>query len=89
MFLPLIAALTLLTGCANDCQQICNEMADWAESECDSKYHFSDEQLTSCLAAYDNGNVSDAQLADCSDSMDSIDEQWEWECEDIHTYFDE
>lgn len=85
MFLRLIAAVTMLAGCANDCQQICNEMADWAESTCSPEYHFSDEQVKSCLSAYENGNVSDAQLADCAESKDRIDE--EWECEDIEVYF--
>ena len=86
MFLRLIAALTLLTSCANDCQQICNEMADWAESECPAEYHFSDDQVASCLSAYESGNVSDAQLADCAESKDRIDD--EWKCKDLKTYFE-
>ncbi|MEC8192210.1 MAG: hypothetical protein VX944_01680 [Myxococcota bacterium] len=84
MFLRLTAALMLLTGCANDCQQVCNEMADWAESECNRE--FTSEEVSSCISAYKNDEVSDAQLADCAEYKDRIDE--EWTCEDIETYFE-
>ncbi len=84
MFLRLTAALMLLTGCANDCQQVCNEMADWAESECNRE--FTSEEVSSCISAYKNGEGSDAQLADCAEYKDRIDE--EWTCEDIETYFE-
>ena len=83
MLMRLFITITLLTGCANECQQVCNEMADWAQTECNQE--FSKEDLNECYAEYTNDQVSDAQLADCAEYKDRIDE--EWECEDIEAYF--
>jgi len=86
MFIPLIAAFSLLTGCANDCQQVCNEMADWASSQCDKE--FSDEQVSACYSAYANDKVSEAQLADCAENKDRIEDEEGWTCEIIEAYFE-
>lgn len=83
MLIRLFIILTFLTGCANECQQVCNEMADWAQTECNKE--FSKEDLNECYTEYKNDQVSDAQLADCAEYKDRIDE--EWTCEDIEAYF--
>jgi hypothetical protein len=83
MLIRLLIPFALLSGCANECQQVCNEMADWAENECDKE--FSKEEINECYTNFANDEVSDAQLADCAEYKDRIDE--EWTCEDISVYF--
>jgi predicted Ser/Thr protein kinase len=58
-------------------------MADWAENECNNE--FSKEEINECYTNFANDEVSDAQLADCAEYKDRIDE--EWTCEDISVYF--
>jgi len=84
MLIRMLATLTLLSGCANECQQVCNEMADWADSECSKE--FSKDQINECYTKYSGDQVSDAQLADCAEYKDRIDE--EWTCDDIADYFE-
>ncbi len=80
----LIPVITLLTGCANDCQDLCNNMADWAETECGQT--FSKEDVNDCLSTYSNDNVSETQLADCAEYNERIDE--EWTCDELDSYFE-
>ncbi len=60
-----LLALTGLTGCENDCQQMCREFADIYE-ECGVSY--GDSELQDCLAEY---RVPDQTLLDtvCSYGM--------------------
>ena len=80
----LIPVIALLAGCANECQELCNNMADWAETECDKT--FPKEQINDCLATYSNDNVSETQLADCGEYNERIDE--EWTCDELDSYFE-
>lgn len=78
----IIFATALLTGCQNECQQICLDMADYAESDCEQT--FKEGQIDTCLENY--SEASDKQLATCATYGDTISE--EWTCSEIEQYFD-
>lgn len=80
----LIPVIALLAGCANECQELCNNMADWAETECDKT--FSKEDVNDCLDTYSNDNVSETQLVDCAEYNERIDKLWS--CGELDTYFE-
>ncbi len=76
-----IAATFLLTGCQNECQQVCLNMADYAESPC--KKTFPEAQIDACLEKY--ADATEKELATCSAYGSTIAE--EWSCDDIEEYF--
>jgi hypothetical protein len=78
----IIFAIALLTGCQNTCQQLCLDMADYAESDCDQT--FKDTEMDSCLEKY--SEASEKELDTCATYGDKISE--EWSCSDIGAYFD-
>lgn len=77
-------AAALGTGCRNDCQRLCQEMADFAEEDCGKE--FPKEQVKECMAAYPNAEVDEDQEAVCADITPTLRE--EWTCEEINEYFD-
>ncbi len=77
----LIAAALLLTGCQNECQQICQNMADYAESDCDKS--FPEAQIDACLVKY--ADATEKELETCTSYGNTISE--EWSCADIGEYF--
>ena len=79
---PIIFAIVVLTGCQNECQQVCLDMADYAETDCDKT--FKDAQVDACLEKY--SEATDKELDTCATYGDRIAE--EWTCGDIGEYFD-
>jgi len=77
----LMAIALLLAGCQNECQQICLDMADYAESDCDKT--FSEDQIDECLKSF--ADPTEKQLDNCATYGSRISE--EWSCEDIGDYF--
>ncbi|MEC7946980.1 MAG: hypothetical protein VX265_05385 [Myxococcota bacterium] len=78
---PLIAAVLLL-GCKNDCQKLCDEMADYAE-ECGLPVDR--EDIKECRAAQSNGNVEKEGREACESARPGLRE--EWTCDDLEDYF--
>lgn len=77
-----IVALLALAGCKNDCQKLCDEMADFAE-ECGEAWDR--EDIKDCRADQANRNVSKEGREACAVALPSLRE--EWTCDDIEPYF--
>ena len=84
MTFRIIITMLLLTGCRNDCQQICTDMADFAADECGEE--FSRTEVSECMSTYKKKNLSAAQLDDCKEYGSRLEE--EWTCEDLEEYFE-
>ena len=82
MFARLCFSLLLLSGCRNDCQQVCQNMADVAKSECNKE--FSQEEINGCMDTYRKKNLTAEQLDTCEEYGDTIAK--EWDCEEIELY---
>jgi hypothetical protein len=82
VLLPLLAAAAALSGCRNNCQQLCHTMADYAQDECNKEW--TSDEIAQCRDDFDE--VSDSQDAVCEDIADTLNE--EWSCEEINAYFD-
>ena len=79
------AAIVLISlgGCANHCQNLCENMADFAESECNISVPSS--QVDDCVTAFEDSS-SDQESA-CESNADIANEEG-WTCEMMATYFD-
>ena len=82
MFARLCLCVLLLSACRNDCQQVCQNMADVAESECNKE--FSQEEINGCMDNYRKKNLTAEQLDTCEEYGDTIAK--EWDCEEIELY---
>ena len=82
MFARICFTAFLLSGCRNDCQQVCQNMADVASSECNQE--FSQDQINQCMNTYRKKNLSAEQLDTCKAYGDNIAK--EWDCDDIEVY---
>ncbi len=80
---PLLAAALLLGGCKNECQQLCNDIADYAV-ECG--FEFSKEEIKACEDANKAQLRGDNALAVCEDTRPFLPE--EWSCDEVSEYFD-
>ncbi|HCH62990.1 MAG: hypothetical protein CL927_10160 [Deltaproteobacteria bacterium] len=72
-----------ISGCRNNCQELCEEMAAFAEEECNNT--FPEQQVDQCLADYDKEKIDEKQDAVCEDTLPTLRE--EWTCEEIEDYF--
>ena len=80
-----IVALALgLAGCRNSCQDLCQEMADFAEEECGKE--FPKDQVKECMETYHNREIDEGDEAVCEDILPTLRE--EWTCEEIKPYFE-
>ena len=77
--------LLLATGCLrNACQQLCNDMQDYAKS---CGYEWSREQVDQCHKEQRRGNLpGDQTVGDCRDAAPNLED--EWTCEEFADYFD-
>ncbi len=78
----IIAAALMLTGCQNECQQVCLTMADYAETDCEKT--FPEAQVDACLEKF--STATEKELETCATYGDRVSE--EWSCADIGEYFD-
>jgi hypothetical protein len=84
-----LCALLLLTiaatsaGCRTSCQQLCKEMAAYAE-ECGTP--FPEEDLDQCLSNFARRNTEKADRDVCEEFLPTLRE--EWDCEDLDAYLD-
>ena len=80
---PLLAAALLLSACKNECQQLCNDIADYAV---DCGFEFSKEEIKACEDANKGKELNDNTLAVCEETRPFLAE--EWSCDEISEYFD-
>lgn len=76
-----LLAVLSLAACKNDCQKICDEMADFAE-ECGTPWER--EDLQDCRADQANRNRDKPARAACEDALPGLRD--EWTCEDLADY---
>lgn len=77
--------LLVASGCRNDCQQLCQEMADFAEEDCGKE--FPKEEVNACMDAYHKRELEEGDEEVCADITPTLRE--EWTCDDINAYFTE
>lgn len=82
MLLRLGVVLTLLSGCSGNCQQLCENMAEFAESDCDISVP--ESQLNDCIAEFED--PSDANEKAC-ETHQNIKNEEGWTCELVEKYF--
>jgi hypothetical protein len=78
-------ALLPLGACRNSCQQVCVEMAKYAEDECGLTVP--DEQIDACIDAQ-AGDASRDNRGVCRDYGNPSSIEQEWGCEELADYFD-
>lgn len=78
-----ITAIFVLTACKNDCQDICTEMAAYAE-ECG--FTVSDEEVDACLAEQKEANDVNLDVCDEMGGAETIRD--EWPCDEMALYWD-
>lgn len=74
--------LALLGGCSNPCQQLCVEMANYAE---DCGMTVSSEDVKNCSESF--SDVEDNQAQQCQDWNDANKVRDWWTCDDIADNF--
>lgn len=72
-----------ISGCRNNCQELCQEMAAFAEEEC--KKTFPEEQVDQCMVQYDKEKIDEKQDEVCEEILPTLRE--EWTCDEIDDYF--
>ena len=77
-----ITAIFLLTACKNDCQDVCMEMAAYAE-ECG--FTVSDDEIDACLG--EQKEASDASLDVCDEMGGAETIRDEWPCDEMALYW--
>lgn len=80
--LPCLALVLLAAvGCQNPCQDLCQEMADYADK---CGYTWDETAVQQCVE--DQASVTAEEKDLCAEYEGQV-ESW-WECEDIMDYFD-
>ena len=74
----------LLWSCHNTCQDLCKEMAAYAESD-KCQYTLSDDELKVCIRDHSRDKLADGDLGVCEDFADTVAD--EWTCDDLAPYF--
>jgi len=80
---PALAVILGISGCRNDCQALCQEMADFSEEECNKE--FPKEQVDACMETYHSREIEEEQEQICEDITPTLRE--EWTCDDVNDYF--
>ena len=73
-----------LAGCHNACQDICVEMARYAEDECG--YTIPDADVDACIEAQKESTPEDRQACRQNGNAGTI--ETEWGCDELENYFD-
>jgi hypothetical protein len=81
--IPVLAVALLLGACKNECQQLCNDIADYAV---DCGFEFTKEEVKACEDANKSKDLNDNTLAVCEETRPFLSE--EWSCDEIGEYFD-
>jgi hypothetical protein len=80
----ILALFSFLAGCHNPCQDLCKEMASFAEDSCQKT--LSDGEVRACIRDHTHDQLNEGDIAVCSEFADTISN--EWECEDLEPYFE-
>ena len=80
----ILAFSTLFAGCHNPCQDLCKEMAAFAEDGCQKT--LSDGEVRACIREHTRDQLNEGDMAVCSEFTDTI--SAEWECRDLEPYFE-
>jgi hypothetical protein len=83
----ILSSLTLfavLSGCKNDCQQLCQELAAYADEECGLTW--TEEEIRECMANHKRSETTEQERLVCEANIDGLRE--EWTCDDLQDYFD-
>jgi hypothetical protein len=83
LLFPVVAVIMGISGCRNSCQALCQEMADFAQDECNKE--FPKEQVDACMETYHSREIDDDQEETCEDITPTLRE--EWTCEEVNDYF--
>ena len=83
ILVPVLAVIMGISGCRNNCQELCQEMADFAEEECDNA--FPKDQVKDCMETYHSREIDEEQEETCADITPTLRE--EWTCDDVNDYF--
>jgi hypothetical protein len=81
LFLPAL----LLAGCGNACQQLCDNLADFAASEC--AMTVDPDEVSTCREAYAGQSLAEGDAQACAASNDpEYIREW-WTCDDLAENF--
>jgi hypothetical protein len=83
--LSILALCSLgLSGCGNACQDLCTEMAAFAEDSCGLTW--SKDQIKTCQADHKRSETTSEGRSVCADELEGLED--EWSCTDLDAYFD-
>lgn len=77
-----IGGLAALVGCHNPCQDLCKEIAAYAE---DCGYTLPEDEPQTCIQNNKRSEWEREDLDTCRESADRLEE--EWSCDDVGRYF--
>ncbi len=76
--------LLLSVSCANDCQDLCQELAEYA-TECELVV--SDTELEECKTENQRRDLEDGEMELCEEFNDPEVIREEWTCSDLEEYW--
>ena len=82
MLTRLFLLLGLVSGCSTNCQQLCENMEEFAKNEC--KINVPDSQLNDCITAFEDPSEAEE---DACETFQNIDAEEGWTCELVEKYF--
>ena len=81
----ILAFVAVLVGCHYTCQDLCKEMAAFAESK-NCQYTLSDGELRECIRDHTRDQLNEGDLETCSEFASTVEQ--EWTCESLEPYFE-
>ncbi len=80
----ILAFSILIAGCHNPCQDLCKEMASFAEDDCQKT--LSDGEIRTCIRDHTRDQLNEGDIAVCVEFTDTVSQ--EWDCADVEPYFE-
>jgi hypothetical protein len=71
--------LALLAACANPCQELCAEMANYASEDCELTV--TEDSVDACRERY--SNITEEQAGQCIEANDPEQLREWWSCEEL------
>ena len=75
--------LSVLNGCSNHCQLLCENMAEYARNECD--INVPEGQVDDCIDKFADSSSSEE---DACETYSNIETEEGWTCEIVGRYYD-
>ncbi len=79
-----MTVFTLVSGCNNACQDLCDELADYA-TECEIEVP--ESEVDTCVKNHQRRDLEDGKLEVCEDFNDPETLREEWSCADLEEYW--